>query len=85
MKSAKKQPTERDETIIVVKSDEQFEIRIWNRLLGDAVIGQRLGRKDGIPSLPTKATTWSSAWDLQKRWQAWLDATPRASGRGKRR
>ena len=74
-----------DRSIIFVKKGDGYEIRVWNRYTGDAPIGARLGRKEGWPDLTTKADTFDTAIDLQKRWQAWLDAQPNTGRRkGKR-
>ena len=73
-----------DRSIIVVKDGDGYELRVWNRLLGDAPIGARLARKNGLPDLPIKATNFQTAIDLQTRWQAWLDDNP-LSGRKKGR
>ena len=75
-----------DRSIIFVKKGDGYEIRVWNRFTGDAPIGARLGRKDGLPNLTTEADTSDTAIDLQKRWQAWLDAQPNTGRRkGKQR
>lgn len=88
MKSAKSKsspPASPDRTIIIVKDGDGFEFRVWNRYLGDAPIGARLSRKDGLPNLPTKTATFQSALDIQNRWQSWLDAQPNHGRRkGKR-
>ena len=70
-----------DRSIIFVKNGDGYEIRVWNRYTGDAPIGARLARKDGLPDLTTKADTFDTAIDLQKRWQAWLDAQPNTGRR----
>ena len=69
-----------DRSIIVVKDGEGFELRVWNRFMGDAPIGVRLSRKTSLPDLPTKSSSYQSALDLQSRWQKWLDENP-LSGR----
>jgi hypothetical protein len=80
----KTKPPEQDRSIIVVKDGDGYELRVWNRLLGDAPIGARLARKDGMPSLPTKVATFQTALGLVEGWQKWLDAQP-ITGRGKGR
>ena len=62
-----------DRTIIVVKDGDGWELRTWNRFMGDRPIGLRLARRDDLPDLPTKASTYSNADQLRQRWQAWLD------------
>lgn len=84
MKAAKRQPTVRDDTIIVVRAGESFELRLWNRLMGDSPIGERIAGKEGLPPLSTKAATWGTALDLQKRWQQWLEIQP-INKRGRKR
>ena len=84
MKSTKPKPPEQDRSIIIVKDGNGYELRVWNRLLGDAPLGARLGRKDGFPQLPRKASTYQSALGLVQQWQTWLDAQP-ITGRGKGR
>ena len=65
-----------DRSIIVVKDGDGYELRVWNRMLGDAPIGARLARRDGLPDLPIKASNFHTAIDLQTRWQQWLDNNP---------
>lgn len=84
MKSTKPKPPEQDRTIIIVKDGSGYEFRVWNRLLGDAPIGARLARKDGLPSLPRKVQTFQTALGLIEGWQKWLDAQP-ITGRGRGR
>lgn len=84
MKSTKPKPPEQDRSIIVVKDGGGYELRVWNRLLGDAPIGARLARKDGMPNLPTKAQTFQTAIGLLQQWQKWLDSQP-ITGRGRRK
>ena len=80
----KTNPPEQDRTIIVVKDGDGYEFRIWNRLLGDAPIGARLARKDGLPTLPRKVQTFQTALGLIEGWQKWLDDQP-ITGRGRGR
>ena len=84
MKSTKPKPPSQDRSIIVVKDGDGFELRVWNRFLGDAPIGMRLERKDPLPDLPVKSTSFQGALDLQKRWQGWLDVQP-ITGRGRKK
>ena len=78
-------PASPDRTIIIVKHGDGFELRVWNRFLGDSAIGARLGRKDGLPNLVTKTATFQTAIELQSKWQAWLDSQPNhGRRRGKR-
>ena len=67
-----------DRTVIICKCGEEgFELRAWDRIIGDSPLGPRLSRSTDFPSLPTKSPTWASALDLQNRWQAWLEANER--------
>ena len=84
MKSVKPKAPNQDRTIIIVKDGDGFEMRVWNRLTGDGPIGMRLARKDGLPNLPVKTSTFNDALQLLDRWQAWLNAQP-ITGRGKGR
>lgn len=84
MKTAKPPPPSADRTIIIVRDGEGWELRVWNRYLGDGPIGTRLCRKGDLPNLDVKTPSYSTALDLQQRWQAWLDDNP-LSSRNKRR
>jgi len=65
-----------DDSIVVVKDGPSgYEMLYFNRLMGSSKIGPRLGRKNGLPNLPTKAENWSEAIELRGKWQAWLDET----------
>jgi hypothetical protein len=65
-----------DRSVIVVRDGDGFELRVWNRFTGDGPIGVRLTRKSDLPDLPTKSNSYSTALDLQERWQQWLDENP---------
>ena len=75
---------EMDRTVIIVKDGPNFELRVWNRLLGDAPIGARLAKKGDLPALARKTESFNTAMDLQARWQRWLDDQP-ITGRGRKR
>lgn len=77
MKTAKPEPYPMDESIIVVRKKDQWELLHWNRFLGHSKIGPRLARKDPLPALPTAAATRMEAMDLATQWQQWLDKRPK--------
>ena len=64
-----------DHSIVIVKDGTGFELLYFNRLMGTSKIGPRLARAKGLPTLPTKAPTFSEAESLRERWQMWLDET----------
>lgn len=66
-----------DETIIVVRKNEQWELLHWNRILGHSKIGPRLTRNEPLPDLPTAASTRMEAMELASQWQAWLEDRPK--------
>ena len=84
MKTIKPLAPSPDRTVIIVRDGDGWELRVWNRLTGDGPIGARLCRKGSLPELDIKTKSHSSALDLQKRWQAWLDDNP-LSSRNKRK
>ena len=84
MKPIKPKRPEQDRTIIAVKDGNGYEFRIWNRLMGDAPIGARLAKKDGLPNLPTKVETFQTAISLLDPWQKWLENQP-ITGRGRKK
>ena len=79
MKNVK--PPEVDDTIVIVRDGDGFELRYFNRLLGCSPIGPRLARGEGLPELPVSASTFALANDLRERWQVWLDKTQIVSKR----
>ena len=74
-------PTELDRTAIVVKCGDLWEVRVFNRVTGDAPIGARLGRASGMPDIPTKASTRMEAEQHRERWQVWMDEQPQRKWR----
>ena len=83
MKTLKPLPKPMDETIIVVRKSNEWELLHWNRTMGHSKIGPRLARKEPMPNLPTVAGTRMEAMDLASQWQAWLEDRPVRKARRK--
>jgi len=77
MKAVKPEPYPMDESIIVVRKKDEWELMYWSRFLGHSRIGPRLARKDPLPSVPTTAATRMEAMDFADQWQQWLDKRPK--------
>ena len=69
-------PVQLDESVIIVCMGKGYELRYWNRVMGDTPLGPRLTRKDPYPSFPTKTETRMEAEEYQRRWEQWLHQRP---------
>ena len=79
-------PTQLDESVIIVRKGDQFELRYWNRVMGDNPIGPRLERSEPMPTFPVTMETRMEAEELAGRWNVWLmENKPSPKKRRKRR
>ena len=61
-----------DNTAIVVRKGEQWEIQHWTREMGSSPIGPRLSRSIPFPQIGTVFMTRTEANEVAMQWEAWF-------------